>query len=595
MGTSIRDVASRPGGSEIYYSSRRKKSIGACCLNSVTATNLILVPLLLLTLVRQIFDFLGQIWLQIIINFFTIILIIVALFGIRQNRISYLFSFTLVALFNTFWNLVVISVHFKANDLSEDLLSLYTGATSWWHTNGPGCLPYSITNIQPSLNNIIKSNTMSGCRIDYHLIEATQAAVHGALSFMAVVICCCLMSAIRRNPNYFNRKQIMTDHIYRMNNLTNNHNKINQEPFPGASSRPIAGATNSLRRAGQKASSRSSQHSISSMRSARRRRPSASDNIGNLLPTPRGSRSSMHRSSKYGSLSSRRSSRIRDGVNDVSSLTYGTTVAKRAIGANQRTRQSSISSTEYLPSYQPPHTSNANLLSSYGELSSIDSYNNANGTKTSRHVSNTYGLKGNTNPVYQGSRSSVCSQTVNTDNYDDISYIYGGNGVSDNPYGQRSGDRLRRAQVYSQQRKTIGNTASGTNSRPSYPNSVAQDIQAETYQTTSDLNGDTLAGRSKVSQVNGATFQSFSSQHNIDKLKMKDIQNEMNNNYHQDVYETNGKSLEETNHHLAESSQQVSSDGINPQMHHHQVYSNQFRYPIYTNRAQTNSNGETPM
>jgi len=510
VGGSVLDGTNRTGNSDIYYS-RKRKSCCDCFPSSVAASNLVLVPLLLLTLVRQVFDFLGQIWLQIIINFITLNVIIVALFGIKQGRISYLLAFVFVCMFNIFWNIVVISIHFKTNDLREDLLSLFTGATSWWHLNGPGCLPYTITTIQPSINNIIKSNMMSGCRIDYHLIEATQAAVHCALSFIALITSCCTMATIRRNPKYFKKKNQASDRVYRMNDLATG--RINHDPLPDQhTQRNMSSNTNSLSRAVNKASVRSSQHSIGSTRSARRRRPSNSDNNGAVLPTPRGSRSSMNRS-KYGSLSSRRSNRFKDRTADESSLTYGSTAAKRVSGANQRTRLSSVSSTEYLPSYQPPHTSSANLLSSYGELSSVESYNNTNNEKNSASIRRTrqsnYAkteLKGNTNPVYQGSRSSVCSQNLNNDNYDDISYIYGNrNTPADGVYGQ---SQHRRKQGYSKLR-------SNNEDRPSQSNAQPEEIQVETYHKSNRVikaNGETTSinGPNKSSQPNGNTFQSFS-------------------------------------------------------------------------------------
>lgn len=382
------NASSRYQGSEIYYTHHRKdRSVISYCPNAETALNFILVPLLLLTITRQTFDFLGQIWLQIIINFFTIIIIIVALFGIRQRRISYLSSFSLWSLFNTAWNLIVMCIHTKVRDvgIGEDALSFYTGSTSWWHTNGPGCLPYSIpSSIQPQIG-ILQPNIIAGCRVDYHIIESVQAILHASLSLLASLFCCCLISNIRRNPNYKHKSghikaQPMNEKPYRMSNLRNDRSKINSDPYPN---RALVGSSlgtsqvSSLRRSATKTSTRSSVHSASSMRSARRRSARRSTEAVNSHSPVRGSTSSTQRSHKYGSLSSRRSSSRRDGRrgSDINSLTYGT-----ANGGTHphRPRLSSLSSADYLPSYQPPHSSNANLLSSYGEISSIDSYNDNN-------------------------------------------------------------------------------------------------------------------------------------------------------------------------------------------------------------------------
>lgn len=379
---------SRYQGSEVYYSHYSKnRSVISYCPDAGTALNFILAPLLLLTITRQTFDFLGQIWLQIIINFFTIIIIIVALFGIRQRRISYLSSFSLWSLFNTAWNLIVMCIHTKVRDvgIGEDALSFYTGSTSWWHTNGPGCLPYSISSsIQPQIG-ILQPNIIAGCRVDYHIIESIQSILHASLSLLASLFCCCFISNIRKDPNYkhkngHNKAQPMSEKPYRMNNLRNDRSKINSDPYPNRTTvGPSLGGghVSSLRRSATKTSTRSSVHSASSMRSARRRSARRSTEVINSQSPPRVSTSSAQRSHKYGSLSSRRSSSRREARRggDINSLTYGT-----ANGSTHqhRSRLSSLSSADYLPSYQPPHSSNANLLSSYGEISSIDSYNNNN-------------------------------------------------------------------------------------------------------------------------------------------------------------------------------------------------------------------------
>lgn len=466
--------------SDVYHYGKRQ-ALKSYCLSSNTALNFVLVLLLLLTILRQTFDFLGQLWLQILINFFTILIIIVALFGLKQNRISYLVLFAVWAIFNTTWNLLVISIHFKVRDinLSEDLLSLNTGAISWWNTNGPGCLPYSITaSIHQSVS-ILKPNIITGCRFDYHLLESVQAAIHSSLSIIGSLICCYVALSICRNPNQFSHNNnsskthkpsnLKDPKSYRLNELTSNGRSIiNHDPFPvnSTTSRFVAESTsNSLRRAPNKMSVRSSQHSMSSARSERRRqRQQMADMVaGTSCPTPRGSTSSVQRSQKYGSLSSRRSnSNRRDRRGEVSSLTYSTTTAatttaNRANGTSSggpRTRLSSLSSADYLPSYQPPHSSSANLLSSYGEISSIDSYNNPSSSNRGLHSRNQQHRmkdRGNANPVYNGSRSSVCSQNINTNtninnnNYDDISNVYGINGTTGGVYGAASSmtDRTR--------------------------------------------------------------------------------------------------------------------------------------------------------
>lgn len=563
------------------YNDKRIAKMGTCCLNSETAFNFSLIPLLLLTILRQVFDFLGQIWLQILINFFTILIIIFALFGVRQNRLSYLLMFMLWAIFNTIWNLLVISIHSKLRDvnLTEDFLSLYTGATSWWQSNGPGCLPYTITApIQHQSVSILKPNIITGCRIDYHFLESTQAALHASLSLISMMICCLMSLSVRRrsssNIKGSSAKGKQTngaDRPYRLNDLTTGRSsaKINHDPYPSvvastATSRFVSnGGTASLRRSTNKrAGSRSSQHSLVSARSERRRQRQASEAASSgVPPTPRGSTSSAQRSQKYVSLSSRRSrSGRRTGAAEVTSLTYASTSTGPRAGTSsaatsgQRNRLSSLSSADYLPSYQPPHSSSANLLSSYGEISSIDSYNNRASHNKGRHKAKERdGLVGagggNTNPTYTGSRSSVCSQNVgNMNNYDDISAIYGGGGtMNGSTYGVSAGSHERTRYSHGEDKRAQVRNRGHHVDGP-------RDIRAEIYNTNSpsfNPNGHLQQpSRTNGFVANGGTFQSFSasSQQNLTRLKSKES-SEVNNNHLASNYmeatnnQTNGNHL----------------------------------------------------
>lgn len=634
---------SRYQGSEIYYSGNASRARGCCrkfgnnCINSEIALNFILVPLLLLTITRQVFDFLGQIWLQILINFFTIILIIVALFGIRQHRISYLSLFALWSLFNTTWNIIVICIHTKIRDvgLNEDVLSFYTGTTSWWHSNGPGCLPYNISSIQPSIN-ILKPIT--GCRIDYHLIESAQAALHALLSLISALICCFVMSNVRKNPAYSLKGQPNADKLYRLNNLVNDRSKVNQNPFPSNGTSRHGPHSASLRRAPNKTSSRSSRHSVSSMRSSRQRNRQS---IGEgTLPTPRGSTSSMSRSQKYGSLSSRRNTinnkKSIDRRSDISSLTYGTTSGvDRGAGTSQRTRLSSLSSADYLPSYQPPHSSSANLLSSYGEITSIDSYNNHGGQRgaKNRQTSIKSMSKGATNPTYNGSRSSICSHNPNTNpngnnlnnnNYDDLSYIYGNSNArtSESLYGPASStattDNIRHhnQQIYQQGRtNSIGRRTNGFKPRDQQQqqqqNGIPQQIQAETYQTETYQNGDTMT-KAKMSITNGSgivgSFHSFSiaNQHAAENGRSNELENrntmEINNNnnqfnYQDQIYDKTPHTNDvfASGNSLDNRSRAMDGSTNHTTVNQHQIYaSRSSRHPIYSNHT-ANGNSETPI
>lgn len=623
-----RNANSRHAGSEIYYSTSRKNRLTkCCCFSPETALNFMLIPTLLLTITRQVFDFLGQVWLQIIINFFTIILLIVALFGIKQRRISYLTIYSLWALFNTFWNIIVLCIYSKLRDVgvNEDFLSLYTGATSWWSTKGPGCLPYNISSIQPSIS-ISQQTFTPGCKLDYHTVESSQASLHALLSFVSSLFCICIIIGIKRNPKIYQNP----DKVYRLNTLSNDRSKVNQDPFPthGGSARYNT-KTASLRRAPTKTSSRSSQHSIGSQRSAKRRSRHPSDSA---LPTPRGSTSStMQRSQKYGSISSRRSNK-KERRSDISSLTYGTTVAgSERAGPSTRTRLSSVSSNDYLPSYQPPHSSNTNLLSSYGEISSIDSYNNHRIGSKNRQTSIKTSIKGNTNPTYNGSRSSIYSHgnPNNINNYDDLSYIYGNNNTrnSENLYAASSNAKFEGLKNYNQQTNIYQSNKSnsirgrnGFNLREQQPPPpMPQEIRAETHQTDRNdnyQNGEFI-NQAKLASANGG-FQSFSAapqsriSNNGSQINGKDsFHLEINNNNYvnSDYQESNfleKQTAQNQNVYITgngsstfDSRPRANGDmNLVSVVNQSQVYSNQrnSRYPIYSNHTSSNNgNSETPI
>lgn len=554
-------VSGRHPGSEIYRNGGIRKSSGS-------ALNFTLVPLLLLTIVRQVIDFLGQVWLQILINFFTIIFLIVALFGIKQRRISYLSLFSIWALFIAAWNLVIICIHTKIRDLgiNEDALSLYTGTTSWWRSHGPGCLPYNISSIPPSISIIQQNLITTGCLLDYHAIEAVQAALHASLSFLSTLICCCLVSSIWRNTTYNQAKA--SDKLLRLTNIMNHErSKINPDPCPSRAGSRYAntagsnlGNTASLRRA-NRTGSRASQHSVGSTRSNRRRQRQSVSGA-----TPRGSTSSQ----KYGSLSSRRSTSKRGRRSDVSSVTYGTTgCGDRAAGTSQRTRLSSLSSADYLPSYQPPNSSGANRLSSYGEISSIDSYNNQTGQKKMRNPHHT-------NPAYTSSRTSIVDKSLvpnngHQNNYDDLSYIYGSEklyGTASNINGKRS-----KQQIYNR-----------TGTLEKRNGVVPQKIHAETY-------GD---AKSKISMTNGSSFAAANPPGPISRPQLDNTDpsrvTEVNNNH---IYQDNN--LDNRMHqHSNGNMPPTNGYSFDNRSQQNQAYSRHM--PIYSNNLSSNGNqGETPI
>lgn len=537
------------------------------CFNYKAALNFVLYPLLFLTIIRQLFDFLGQIWLQILVNFFTIIILIIALFGVHQHNSSYLAFFSVWSLFNTCWNIVVICMHLKVQDFkfTEDVLSFYTGSTSYWHAHGLGCLQFDLNTsyqtpiLQPDIIN------QTACRIDYHLIEATQAAVHAALSFIAFVFCCCVVSTIKRSDRRrkFEDDYIDSDKLYRLNNLNFDRNRINPNPYPTQNSTTLS-TTASLRRNAYKSGLRNSQHSVSSKQSTRRRRRSVDEGPSNL----RDSCSSRPDSHKYGSLSSRRSGHKEGKRAD--SLTYGDR------GSIKRNRLSSLSSVDYLPSYQPPHSSNTNLLSTYGEISSIDSFNASKPRSSKDKHNDTYrNHVGSTNPTYSGSRLSISSRnTVN--NYDNLSYVYGTS-------------RGNPESIYNGSNGTYRSIKSNKRSNGS------QKIYAETYRARPEMSSSDMNSYESKSRNNFQSFAVPPTQNFKNGIHNKEFQPDIEINNNTTYLNTNGVNMR-----AEQSASENFYNNHNPQYSEGQanghVYSNQrgHRQPIYLNQNQ-NGNSETPI
>src|SRR5690349_14984336 len=92
---------------------------------------------LVLTVVRQVFDFLGHMWLPILANFLHIIFLILGLFGIVQFRPSFLIAFSTWTVVWIGWNSFLITFYLNVGilnrDMSSDVLGFGTGGSkSFW-------------------------------------------------------------------------------------------------------------------------------------------------------------------------------------------------------------------------------------------------------------------------------------------------------------------------------------------------------------------------------------------------------------------------------------------------------------------------------
>lgn len=99
---------------------------------------------LISTTERQIFDFLGYMWIPIAGNFFNIIFVILGIFGIYQYHTWYIVAYLVWSLAWVGWNAFLICFYLDVGHLDNkamDLLSFGTGSYTWWWTNGFGCNP----------------------------------------------------------------------------------------------------------------------------------------------------------------------------------------------------------------------------------------------------------------------------------------------------------------------------------------------------------------------------------------------------------------------------------------------------------------------
>ena len=99
---------------------------------------------LISTAERQIFDFLGYMWLPILANFLNIIFVIFGIFGLYQYLIVYLILYIIWSVIWIAFNVFIVCYYLSVGDLNadDDLLSFGTGSFSWWLINTPGCKPH---------------------------------------------------------------------------------------------------------------------------------------------------------------------------------------------------------------------------------------------------------------------------------------------------------------------------------------------------------------------------------------------------------------------------------------------------------------------
>ncbi|CAG0916492.1 unnamed protein product [Notodromas monacha] len=155
------------------------------------------------TLERQIFDFLGYMWLPILLNFVHAVFTIVGFFGAYQNRRPYLITYLVWCILWISWSSFVICLYMEVGSLTEevDILSLGTGSYSWWQTHGFGCRPIFSTNgtllsqndtdltdhdaHSAILYRPLKPIRVEDCLLEHRYVEALHAVIQIALIVLA--------------------------------------------------------------------------------------------------------------------------------------------------------------------------------------------------------------------------------------------------------------------------------------------------------------------------------------------------------------------------------------------------------------------------
>ncbi|KAM3967584.1 sodium/potassium-transporting ATPase subunit beta-1-interacting protein [Aphomia sociella] len=140
---------------------------------------------LVVTIQRQIFDFLGYMWLPIIANFVNILLIIFGSFGAVQYITNYIIAYAIWSFMWLTWNLFLICYYLNLGTLNREsgLLSLGTESVSWWESNGWGCQPVWDGEEKPGT---WRPARVDGCFLQWYHVELGQSILGALLTTIAL-------------------------------------------------------------------------------------------------------------------------------------------------------------------------------------------------------------------------------------------------------------------------------------------------------------------------------------------------------------------------------------------------------------------------
>ncbi|KAF2356415.1 Na-K-Atpase Interacting protein [Trinorchestia longiramus] len=158
------------------------------------------------TVLRQVFDFLGFMWLPIIANFFNSIFVIFGFFGAYQYKPKYIITYTVWLVAWSTYNAFVMCFYLNvgALDNSYDYLNFRTGSASWWEVNGPGCQPvYPVDLSDLDLSRPLRPERVDGCLLDYEHVETVQAALQCLLALLGAGVSIYLLVVLTEEDDTF--------------------------------------------------------------------------------------------------------------------------------------------------------------------------------------------------------------------------------------------------------------------------------------------------------------------------------------------------------------------------------------------------------
>uniref|UniRef100_A0A5S6Q9Q9 Sodium/potassium-transporting ATPase subunit beta-1-interacting protein n=1 Tax=Trichuris muris TaxID=70415 RepID=A0A5S6Q9Q9_TRIMR len=149
---------------------------------------------LALTVAREVFDFLSYLWFPILVTFCNVLALVLALFGVAQNRPLLLAVVLCWIPLWILWNVFLACFYLNVGGLDRDAdliwLNWSTSGRSWWYANAPECRVH----YNQSLANLV----VTDCLVPYYSIEVVIAIVH---CLSSVVVACLIIMFLRRHDS----------------------------------------------------------------------------------------------------------------------------------------------------------------------------------------------------------------------------------------------------------------------------------------------------------------------------------------------------------------------------------------------------------